>query len=308
LRVFLRHSARSNGTPQTSPAEARGSSSSPPETPQSRSSPPAAPACRSVASRIKDLCQEERTLFGDAIFDLIDTEDTNVIEFGEFVQAVCTFVMFQPVDILRFSFFIFDKDKNGYIDKDELELFVNTLHNGGVAGNVMNALHTIDFNGDGKFDFQEFSALHAKFPTVLYPAFRLQTQMQMYVMGTSWWERKKAKIAMQKEAEMFVLEKSGQISVMKAERERRRIVRKQMGLINYYAAGLSLAKGNAIKKRDYLERQIPIPTYKIVKGEVVLTLPEPVVLPGDDDFARQMEGEQHDFDPNQRTGRSALSG
>jgi len=28
--------------------------------------------------------------------------------------------MFQVVDVLRFSFFIFDKDKNGYIDKDEL--------------------------------------------------------------------------------------------------------------------------------------------------------------------------------------------
>ena len=113
---------------------------------------------------------------------------------------------------------------------------------------------------------------------------------------------------LQKEAEMFVLEKSGQISVMKAERERRRIARKQMGLINYYAAGLSLAKGNTIKKRDYLERQIPIPTYNIVKGEVVLTFPDLVVLPGDEEFARQMDGEQHDFDPNQRTGRSALSG
>jgi len=54
-----------------------------------------------------------RNLFGDAIFDLIDTEDTANIEFGEFVQGVCTFAMFQVVDVLRFSFFIFDKDKNG---------------------------------------------------------------------------------------------------------------------------------------------------------------------------------------------------
>ena len=84
--------------------------------------------------------------------------------------------MFQTADILRFSFFIFDKDKNGFIDKDELDLFVNTLHSGGVQGNVMHALQSLDFNGDGKFDFQEFEALNEKFPTVLYPAFRLQVR------------------------------------------------------------------------------------------------------------------------------------
>lgn len=110
----------------------------------------------------REICKEERTLFGDAIFELIDSEDTACIEFGEFVQAVCTFAMFQVKDVLRFSFFIFDKDKNGYIDKDELELFVRTLHSGGMKGNVMQALHAIDFNGDGKFDFLEFNALHER--------------------------------------------------------------------------------------------------------------------------------------------------
>jgi Ca2+-binding EF-hand superfamily protein len=143
-----------------------------------------------------EICLEKRNLFGDAIFDLIDTEDTNTIEFGEFVQGVCTFAMFEVPDVLRFAckapalgraatrsdpltppppplpspraVFIFDKDKNGYIDKDELELFVSTLHgSGGIQGNVTHALHSIDFNGDGKFDFLEFSALHEKFPTVL---------------------------------------------------------------------------------------------------------------------------------------------
>ena len=34
-----------------------------------------------------EICKEKRNLFGDAIFDLIDTEDTDTIEFGEFVQV-----------------------------------------------------------------------------------------------------------------------------------------------------------------------------------------------------------------------------
>ena len=109
-----------------------------------------------IETFFSEICKQERNLFGEAIFDLIDTEDTANIEFGEFVQGVCTFAMFQVVDVLRFSFFIFDKDKNGYIDRDELELFVNTLHANGVQGNVMHALQSVDFNGDGKFDFGEF--------------------------------------------------------------------------------------------------------------------------------------------------------
>ena len=256
----------------------------------------------------QDICLEERTLFGDAIFDLIDTEDTNVIEFGEFVQGVCTFAMFQPVDILRFSFFIFDKDKNGYIDKDELELFVNTLHNGGVAGNIMAALHSIDFNGDGKFDFKEFQALHAKYPTVLYPAFRLQTQMQMYVMGTSWWDRKKNKIAMEKEAEMLILEKQGKMQVLKMSQDRRRAIRTQMGALNFY-----FPRGKMVAKKSFLERQSPLPTFVIVKGAVELKFPEVVVLPGDEVFLREAKEHANEkeeaaaFDPNQRTGKSALS-
>ena len=101
----------------------------------------------SVDCFFSDICKEKRTLFGDAIWDLIDTEDTDTIEFGEFVQGVCTFAMFETADVLRFSFFIFDKDKNGYIDKDELELFVATLHTNGVGANIKQALHSVDFNG-----------------------------------------------------------------------------------------------------------------------------------------------------------------
>jgi len=37
----------------------------------------------SMETFFRDICKEERNLFGDAIFELIDTEDTAVIEFGE---------------------------------------------------------------------------------------------------------------------------------------------------------------------------------------------------------------------------------
>jgi Ca2+-binding EF-hand superfamily protein len=52
------------------------------------------------------MIREERTELGDAIFSLVDIEDADKIEFGEFVQAVCTFAMLSTDETLRFAFLV----------------------------------------------------------------------------------------------------------------------------------------------------------------------------------------------------------
>jgi Ca2+-binding EF-hand superfamily protein len=246
-----------------------------------------------------DICQEKRNLFGDAIFELIDTEDTNTIEFGEFVQGVCTFAMFQVPDVLRFSFFIFDKDKNGYIDKDELELFVSTLHAGGVAGNIMHALHSLDFNGDGKFDFMEFSAMHEKFPTVLYPAFRLQQQMCANILGAQWWKKKQAMLQGIKEDENRKLEKERKAEWTRAMKSRKMHIRAELGVVNYYR-GFFQPDSFIGRKRDYLERMNPEPLVLINKSkEIVVQNQEPIKKVGDEQYVAK---DDEDNDPNRRAG------
>ena len=78
-------------------------------------------------------------------------------------------------EILQFCFYIFDKDKNGYIEKDELTSLVDLLHRQTQYSNTKQALLTaFDEDNDGKMSFKEFEICHAKFPQLLYPAFRLQ--------------------------------------------------------------------------------------------------------------------------------------
>ncbi|GLE02706.1 hypothetical protein PINS_up011561 [Pythium insidiosum] len=64
------------------------------------------------------------------------------------------------------------------------------LHEDGQTSNMKQALSSFDFNDDGKIDFQEFTQLNAQFPSLLYPAFRIQQNMRIYTMGESWWRRK----------------------------------------------------------------------------------------------------------------------
>ena len=98
-------------------------------------------------------------------FDLIDTDDPERVEFGEFVQAICTYCLFETREVLqcecgstlyysaaesngalpltcvadspmKVCFFIYDRDKNGYVAQDELQFFISALHNGKIAGNT----------------------------------------------------------------------------------------------------------------------------------------------------------------------------
>ena len=78
--------------------------------------------------------------------------------------------MFGKVEVLKFCFFIFDKDKNGYIEEDELSTLVDVLQDGGSYSNTKQALlGAFDRDGDGKMDFNEFMALHTKFPQMPHP-------------------------------------------------------------------------------------------------------------------------------------------
>ena len=78
------------------------------------------------------------------MFELVNTEDNEKIEFGEFVQATCTYCMFEPPEVLKFVFYIFDKDKNGYIGQDELGNFIEQLHQEKIQGNLEKALEELD--------------------------------------------------------------------------------------------------------------------------------------------------------------------
>jgi Ca2+-binding EF-hand superfamily protein len=133
------------------------------------------------------MVEEQRSVFGDAIFDLIDVDDSASVTFSELVSAILTYGMFAKEEVLKYCFFVFDKDKNGYIEEEELHALLDILHDHDVKGNMKTAMGKFDTNGDGKVDFEEFKQLHAEFPTLIYPAFRLQKNIQKNLLGDKWW-------------------------------------------------------------------------------------------------------------------------
>jgi Ca2+-binding EF-hand superfamily protein len=152
-----------------------------------------------------EIIEEPRSLFVDGLFELIDSDDTQCLDFTEFVVSICTYGLFEDPEILKYCFFIFDKDKNGYIEEEELDALMEILHDGEQSkGNLATSIKMfkeIDYNSDGKVDFQEFQVLNLKSPMLLYPAFRVQRNMWHHILGDEWWREKQIELNEERERE-----------------------------------------------------------------------------------------------------------
>ena len=49
----------------------------------------------------------------------------------------------------------------------------------------------LEFNTDMKVDFEEFESMNHKFPWLFLPAYRLQNNMMLNIMGEYWWSSRK---------------------------------------------------------------------------------------------------------------------
>lgn len=147
------------------------------------------------------------------------------------------YCLFEPQEILRFCFYIFDRDKNGYIMKEELELMLRVLYHivppDNFSGNTRNALELLDFNDDDKVDWQELNRFHVLFPALFYPAFRIQQTMITQTMGQRWWDRKKRYLYEEKVRRDMIEQLAARKEHTRLLKLREKRIRKKMGLLRY---------------------------------------------------------------------------
>mmetsp|Transcript_952 Transcript_952/g.1261 ORF Transcript_952/g.1261 Transcript_952/m.1261 type:complete len:270 (+) Transcript_952:231-1040(+) len=209
---------------------------------------------------------EERSLFTNAIFELIDAKDQNMVDFGEFMYSVCTYAVFQMHDMIKFVFFIFDKKKVGYIEQEEVEFLIETLQGGDIKGNVMKTLKSIKFNEDGKVDFDEFHIICKLFPSVLYPAFRIQQNMRLHVLGEQWWQNKIETLQREKDGFLGKCEQKRVAEEKRLLRERRRLIRSELGIFHFHFS---------THRRENLEKIHPKPIVYLDKDhDIRITFPD----------------------------------
>ncbi|KAL9642334.1 hypothetical protein ABK040_007332 [Willaertia magna] len=116
------------------------------------------------------------SLFVDRMFSLFDEDGDGSINFREFICGLSVFCEKGTIDEkLKFSFRIYDFDKDGCISKEELyklleaSLVENSL---GIPQEQLTSLVDATFaeadtDGDGKISFEEYRVLVTKHPTMI---------------------------------------------------------------------------------------------------------------------------------------------
>lgn len=115
--------------------------------------------------------------FAERVFAAFDTDSSQEISFKEFVIGLSVMSPRATMnEKAKFCFDVFDIDKNGYIEKDELLIVLRESlgENSSVKispvqlTKIVNATYKkMDKNGDGRIDFEEFTEEAMKNPVIL---------------------------------------------------------------------------------------------------------------------------------------------
>ena len=145
--------------------------------------------------------------------------------------------MFEPPEIKKLCFYIFDDDKGGVVDADELKTLMNTLHNVNapktVTGNTKGSWQKLEFDTDMKVDYDEFNKMTDSFPWLFRPAFRLQNNLMLNILGELWWSNRKRREQNIKDALDAAYAKKQKKKEDKKKNAAQLHVRRRMGYIRF---------------------------------------------------------------------------
>uniref|UniRef100_A0A7S1CAR3 EF-hand domain-containing protein n=1 Tax=Bicosoecida sp. CB-2014 TaxID=1486930 RepID=A0A7S1CAR3_9STRA len=156
-----------------------------------------------------DYVDLERTKFAKRAFSLFDHDGSGQIDFREFVVSMWNYCTFTQQSLIEFAFDLYDLDGSGEIDLKEMQLIVKEVYGSSFrtsayAKKIMEKVaqighaSSLDVKTAAQIDKGMFARFTQKHPAMLFPAFRLQQELQKRVMGVAFWKR-----AAKKRARLF---------------------------------------------------------------------------------------------------------
>ena len=98
------------------------------------------------------------------IFNNIDMNHNIYVEYEEFVRGAVNKEKFLSENVLKFAYNYFDKDDNGEIDYQEIEMIFkdNIVDKNHIEEGLKKIIDEVDVNHDGKISFEEFCIVMKK--------------------------------------------------------------------------------------------------------------------------------------------------
>jgi calcium-dependent protein kinase len=94
------------------------------------------------------------------LMDAADVDHNGTIDYGEFLAATLNLNKIEREENLYAAFSYLDKDKSGYLTKDELQAAITDFHMGDISIDEM--IREVDQDNDGRIDYNEFVTMMRK--------------------------------------------------------------------------------------------------------------------------------------------------
>ena len=136
-------------------------------------------------------------------------------------------------------FFVFDQDKAGTLDKNDIEAIIGVVHEINKSkgdqfrGNIKQSWNKMERDIE-KLSFEDLSSVQERFPMVFAPAFLLHQRMMAAFMGETWWNLKKRSIQNNKEAADAIIAAKKKKKEDKILRKKNVKIMRNMGVFKYY--------------------------------------------------------------------------
>jgi len=137
-----------------------------------------------------------RALIVDALFFFSDGRSDGSVTFQDFMVCFCSFCALSKEEVLQLFFMIVDEDRNGKIDKNELNRFFSFVPPEAPAGAKpvfpVNNKNALDKFRGGKWLYLEFDGLAQlceRFPYIAYPVHHVQHLYRTKLLGVKFWEK-----------------------------------------------------------------------------------------------------------------------
>lgn len=136
----------------------------------------------------------------DALFFFSDGKSDGCVTFQDFMVAFCSFCALSKEEVLQLFFMIVDEDRNGQIDKNELNRFFSFVppeaQQKGAASAIpmfpVNNKNALDKFRGGKWLYLEFDGLAQlceRFPYIAYPVHHVQHLFRSKLLGLKFWQK-----------------------------------------------------------------------------------------------------------------------
>jgi Ca2+-binding EF-hand superfamily protein len=136
--------------------------------------------------------QLDETPFSRKVFSMMDTDDSGMISFHEFVLSIWSYLSLDLDSLAKFSFRLYDNDNSNYMEMNEVNAMITCVYGSNStrenSERIKKLLEKMEMSFENRITLDQFVVFSKQYPLLLYPAFMMQSILRRGIFGEAYWD------------------------------------------------------------------------------------------------------------------------